>query len=697
MSDIFHKQFNRALLIDVVFWAVIVGFVFHYLTVSMGFQCEPMHCASSIKYGLALFVGSLFFVWAGFLILSYAQWTQTPSVYVSFLVGLLGLIVYFYVRSLWGAYVIEWGVRRLEVLVLMGLATLHFLYKRQRSGELSRLVLPKNTIHQLLLLLIICLFVASREMPRDVMLSSDPDSHAFYAKQVWRFGLVPFHQREWGPEGFNYPAITGVLLYLWHLFTGLDVRNLLTPLAVLFTFLAALLIADVPKLADDKRQYRLALYGVSVGTALAIWFYPQHANFFHMEGYGRQLSLVFSAGFLYFFVEWLRRGLSGQAAVVLALLVAVVTIFNPANIVIPSALLFGVFVHGLLQRQIRWAPAVVWVSALLLLLLDPYFQGILGIVEMARVDTVLYSQAIQIKPWSQVLSDAVLAATTGSLNRLIELFLLIHEVQHPIFITLLVILAGALFVVGPRRKPSGAVLGAVLAALLAFYLVYAFSMSLINDRRFYLLGPYVFLSMAHYKGMFLSLLFATCVAQCVRLQYGFKSIALLGLLGLMVVYWVGRPQLPIRGEPRVTYCGAMGCINPEDVTLLKRLEGKAEQGLLRVPGVNHPKVLLPNRVVQMGDVETWIFPAGSARAYPHFEILPAAFFYFQGHTHYSTQSYIDHVCNRLDMDWLRRHEIHYLYLPSQREGICVSGYEGLITPESTVDREGDALLIRLNF
>ena len=111
----------------------------------------------------------------------------------------------------------------------------------------------------------------------------------------------------------------------------------------------------------------------------------------------------------------------------------------------------------------------------------------------------------------------------------------------------------------------------------------------------------------------------------------------------------------------------------------KRLELMAAAGELQISDKATPKV----------------FPLSSARMFPFYDILPAAFFYYQGDVDYSTRSFQERVCDRLDRRWLHSKGIAYIYLPSAREGTCIQGMNSLIRSETVVAHEGDAYLLRL--
>ncbi|NBW82651.1 hypothetical protein EBR21_12945, partial [bacterium] len=67
-----------------------------------------------------------------------------------------------------------------------------------------------------------------QEIPRAVMLSSDPDIHAFHASQILRFMRIPWNQESWGDLPLGYPTGFSGMSALWALISNQDVRNTVT-------------------------------------------------------------------------------------------------------------------------------------------------------------------------------------------------------------------------------------------------------------------------------------------------------------------------------------------------------------------------------------------------------------------------------------------------------------------------------------
>jgi hypothetical protein len=146
-------------------------------------------------------------------------------------------------------------------------------------------------------------------------------------------------------------------------------------------------------------------------------------------------------------------------------------------------------------------------------------------------------------------------------------------------------------------------------------------------------------------------------------------------------------------NPRQAYCGSMGCLGDDDRKLLEKFEVLVSKKLLQNDMNERAKVLIPNSIFQ-SSLEKWIFPVSSARVLPHYNVLPAAFYYYQGSTSYSTDSYDKHVCQVLDRKWLASQGIDYLYLPADRGVACIAGMDDLIKTEEVILRIGNAYLLK---
>jgi hypothetical protein len=686
------KAFALAIL---TFWLVI------RLTAEWGMWCGSDLCHSSgFRYGLPLWVGAVALALVGRLCLS---WVRSPGqadggfrLFTSLATGLTVLMGYVYVRSMFNHLVVDVPVTRWELGALVLMAAGLLVFRMREESQLGAgAAKPRDwrlLALDLVLLLALCFLVADREMPREVMLSTDPDFHVYFGLQIERFGAVPYQQREWGPESFNYPAGSGVVLFLWHLASGLDHRNLITAIPVLFTFLGALVVAEGAMGRLGSRSHRLIVQLSVVTVTAASLMFPLYSQIAHMQGVARQMSILFVALFLSaMHARFAQKADAGQPGdLVVGLVLFVMCILNPANIVVPGGLLFALTVYRACSGHLSFRPAGVLVTGVGLLALDPYYQGMLNIVRKARTDTVGYDDSFAIKPWSRIVEDALQLLTQGSGNLVFDMLSLIGERPWPFFLILVVPFSVCLLAVS-RRWPRGwAGWVAVAAFLVSLFLVYVFAMSLANDRRFYLLGPYVQFNMSQHKAMLLVFLIAAvlsglAVAKVHRLWMLVAAACLVTPVNVLV-----RGHQDMLLDPRRDYCGALSCYPEEDLRLLRRFEAEVKKGSF----VRSDRVLLPNAPAQMS-IEKWIFPVSSARAYPMYDVLPAAFFYYQGDVEYSTASYMQRVCNQLNREWLESKRIRYVFLPSLREGVCLKGIEDLVSQEQIVLQEGNAYLLKL--
>lgn len=75
--------------------------------------------------------------------------------------------------------------------------------------------------------------------------------------------------------------------------------------------------------------------------------------------------------------------------------------------------------------------------------------------------------------------------------------------------------------------------------------------------------------------------------------------------------------------------------------------------------------------------------------------VPLAFYYYQGDDDYTTENYVNHVCNTLDREWLRSEHIRYVFLPADRSTACLASMEALRATERVVASSGNSYLLEL--
>ncbi len=690
-------------LLSTAFLAVLGGWALMKLLGVMHMGCEPARCGrAALMNGFSLFGGAvLLAALGGTLVSGRAQEDsggplRPVRLFASLAVGLVVVMTYVVVRSFFNHAVWDLPLTRAELVGLSGMVVLAgWFIRRARNPGQSLAVNGQTLVLDLLLLLLLCVVIANREIPRLVNLSTDPDFHVFYAIQIERFGGVPFHLRDWGPLSFNYPSGSGVLLYVWHQFTDISPGHLIVVLPLLFTFWAALLIAEVAGRDTVRAGHRLVIQLAVVSVTAAGFLFPLYKEYFHLEGAARQMSILLAAAFLGFVVDSARGDLEAtlQKWWIPTLFVFVLTTFNPVKVVLPAVMLSALFVYLWVQGRPKAHLVFVLVGAFLLLLFDPYYQVTFGVAESIPFKTIEFDERFASKSLDQVVTGAWQTWTQKYGMLLREFAILFEEKGRPHFLSFFLVYGFALVIL-IRQRPSRAAVWGVLTFLTALFVVYGFARSLQLDQRFFLLGPYIFFNMTQYKALLLTLMLVLILQRLLRWPLGAVWAVLAAVPLIYLVMQQVRSVQEMYLGPRKDYCGAFGCVEPGDLRLLKAMEDKAKAGgFPKVDGVT-PRILVPNESMRT-EHESWIFPVSSARLLPSFEVLPAAFYFFQGEPYYGTKSYNERVCEKLDRQWLRERNILYVYLPSGREHACMAGMEQLMQTEEVVLQEGNAYLLKL--
>lgn len=668
----------------------------------MSFGCGNTVChAWGYRFGAALVAGCVALALVGGACLRGLGFQRDagagPGLFTALATGLVLLTGYVYLRSLFNQLVWDVPVSRWELVGLVAIAGMSSL-----QGWRRRIAAPDTAqragwlLLELAVLAALCVVIADRELPRTVMLSSDPDFHVFFGLQVERFGGVPYHQRAWGDQAFNYPAGSGVLLFVWRQLTGLDVRNLLTALPILFTVVAGFVVVESLMAGIEKHSHRVLLLLCALGMTVAGFLFPLFAQYAHMESGARQMGILFVALFLHFVIVSARE--PGPVPVgwlwLPTLSFFALMVLNPAHVALPGCVLVALGVYGFFTGRRSWSLLLVLFGGLMLGGLDPFYQKMVGYTQGARTDTVIYGSALTIKTLPAIVRDTGDLLRHGWPGFFQGLAVLLTETRWKVFLSLLLMYAACLLVLSRERRISRASALSLLALLLSMYGIYAFTQALGTDIRTFLLAPYIFFNLAQYKALLLIFMAALVLWTLVRARRHVVVLVLAGVGLVLPVAVLMRGAQAMVLEPRRDDCGALGCINDDDQLLLRQFEQLVARGALADPSGPVPKVLVPNAVARM-ELETWIFPVSSARVLPYLKVLPAAFYYFQGDAQYGTASYLAHVCERLDREWLQSKGIRYLFLPSEREQACISGMEALIGTEQVVLHQGGAYLLRL--
>jgi len=623
--------------------------------------------------------------------------TYLPTLALWIVLGQAVATAYIYFRSAFNHWFFEIEITRFEMWVWvflaayiltkqMGVSSLSGLWQKSKSGSF---------LIQLAVIAVLCVVVADRELPRMVMLSSDPDSHAFFARQIQRFGGIPYDQHEWGSEALNYPAGSGVLVYAWSLLGFMDVRNALSALPVLLTLFSALVIAERVLLQSRVIGSQVVvLLFVSALTA-AGFILPLYEQYSHMEGAGRQLGIAFSALFLVLCFNSLSAAKTdGRSnAIVIAVVMFALAALNPVNLILPCILIAAAVLYILMvERRVPFlvlAPLI----GVALLLLDPFFTGMFGLSKAGGAKLEL-TGGLLIKSPEVWLSDTLGIYQTQNQILLSHFMALFQWQSSPIFAVLILAFVGSAISLATHRFLVGRVFLVSVLIVLVLMLLDGAAMAFANDRRLYLLQPYLNFSLGQYKILLLTFIGAWIAEVTVESKKSPWVIAGVCICLVALAAVSIRAVQPIRHAPRQSYCGSMGCYVQSDLDLLKQLEVMLTKGVLAKDGEGSPKILAPNVVGQFG-AEKWIFPVTSARALPFYDVLPAAFYYYQADADYTTDAYIQHVCNTFDRDWLKTKNIQYVFLPAERWAACIAGMELLPQSEEIILKIGESYLLKI--
>jgi hypothetical protein len=690
-----------SLIATLVLAALAFGVPFKLLK-ALGMGCAHTLChAGGYAYGAQLFMACLVLVLVGMVfgrvVARGTAAPRAPTVFGSLVTGLVLLMTYVYLRSAGNQHLVDLPVTVWELLGLLvaGLIAVWRVRPQALQG-LRDSVSLKAAALDLLLLFALCVIVASRELPRDIMLSSDPDVHTFFGRQVERFGAVPYHQRDWGGQGFNYPAGSGVVLFIWHLFSGIDHRGLLAALPVLFTFVAAMVVVDAVDRPLARPAARLVVQWSALALVAAGLTFPYYNHYAHLEGAARQMSVLFSALFLGLFLAQARQSAYGEtrSLALMSMTVFCLLAMNPANVVLPGVLVAALVLYRLLSGQRAWPLSLAMAAGMALMALEPYYHGLVGIARQARVDTVVYAQSLVIKTWPEVLEGTWTSWFEGYTLILPEFVVLFAERGIPVFAGILVLYVAVLLLLGQRPRLNARQLAAVAFFLVLFYLVYGFARSLLDDRRFFLLGPYVFFNMSQYKALSLVVMLTLVLRKAMSLPFGPLLVVPLAVALVWPVKHLVRSEQQMYLSPRRDYCGVYGCLLAPDRVLLEKFQAMHRSGAFSAADGSVSRVLIPNSIKRT-EHETWILPVKAGRVLPHYEVMPAAFFYYQGDVEYATHFYLQHVCDRFDREWLKSKGIRYVFLPSERSEACMEGMEALPQSETVLLQEGNAYLLKL--
>ncbi|WP_222565219.1 hypothetical protein [Novilysobacter antarcticus] len=662
----------------------------------LGVGCQGGGCVSGrgLKYGARLVFAICSFAAVGAAVSSRFRigYAHTPSLFLWIALGQTVSVAYVYIRSMIAGIFPYLGMSRAEMYVVVLACLYYVLCRTDIFHRVWRTSHSRNwMILQVAIIVAIAMWVADRELPRAVMLSSDPDIHSFFAKQVERLGAIPRETSGWGSSAFGYPAGTAAITYLWSLLSFLDVRNALAALPLIQTLLAALLLGEAASRCLRNPIAKMLSALTALGVTSAGFLFPLYQQYSHMEGLGRQISVIWFALFAVLLLSRARLGDSKKPAkfTLLSLCIFVLAVLNPVNIVVPCILLFGYLVVDF-SRVRRISP--LWLVppvAVVMLMLDPYYSAFIGGGSVASGKVQLIGDMNTLSPAEMLRALAPKLVQWKSF--VLDGIKLYSGQPVPVF---LILASTPIAVLAAFRGPGKVwpvwLMGSVVVT--AVWIASGVFSTLLSDARFYLLSPYFEFSLSQHKALLLTYLLSVCISALSKEGSSNIKVAGIGTMFIVMVASLVHPVQQHRVQPGFSYCGSMGCADQSDMDVLAAFDEYLEKN--NGPDKNDDRMLLPNSVLRLGG-ERWVFPVGGARIAPHLIGMPLAFYYYYGDDDYSTVNYEEHVCKIFDRQWLHEEGVRYLFLPAERASACISGMEDLISSERVVASSGNSYILEL--
>lgn len=566
---------------------------------------------------------------------------------------------------------------------------------------LSSILLP------LTLMFITTLIIANNELPRELMLSSDPDQHAFWAWQITKQGMIPFSLLSWGPEPFHYPAGFAVLNSLWSWLSLVSATQVVAAQPILQSQLAFLFLAFwaflIVKVSYDARD-TVVLWAFVLILFYGFLPYGYHRTYFHLEGTGRLSSLFLLAFPLLSFLSQAanaemngcKKALMFLGAAACGLLISV----SPFHVLLPP-LLAGMAILILLissgvSARASIIPLVLSAGAIsALCALDPfYIQKLAGIPDFIPIDIAPLPPGTTQISLNAALSDLLKFLTNRpSSGMLLQMLVIDGRIAGATIIltSLMLLVFGK-----PTWRLVPILFGALLTAGFVLFVGNALLPSLgpavAIGTPLRLLVGYVDYNARQYALLIIVLLSAFSFAT-IHASFG-RTISTILLCGLGIYFSITiRENDLVLVQPRVSYNGPLGTINDDDRKIVEKLRLDFFRRFGKKDG-EVPKILIPNSIVEFGP-EIWFFPQGGSRLLATSGSFPLAFYYGQGSRDYTLKNYRKHVCESFDLQWLRQRNIRYFFQPSEKGSQCVADLDGLKARFRTRYESGNAFVLDL--
>ncbi len=616
-------------------------------------------------------------------------------------------------------------ITRVEVVLLLAVIVLVTRQPRKGledySAEKPSRISPWDLLVFSALLALSLTPIALRELPRDIALSSDPDQYTFWASQVLRLGGVPWDQGILGIGSFGYPAGFAVLCAIWCVFSGLSPVEIVTIQPILQFILAALLCAALAEYSLPSRETikspasSVHIFLVSSLLLTTYWTvlpYGHQQMMYHGEGGGRGSTSLLMATVLGSVIAAFASPRDRCQRVALVFLLgitgALIATVNPITAVVPCCLIGLICLYELGRSIWAWrSNSVIAVGILPLLALgfvglflvlsDPYFTEMIISALLPRVDQTIQTAAAAPLALEFTLPDESIL-TWLQPTRLCAL--LVGGAFPPEFFTAqFYIIVSGLFLWWLVKAPGSAIRLTLLLVYLSlsFYLSLAIPQAGDMNRPVYLVQPYIMQSIMQAGPVLGLLLLAIGSLFIIRSLRGWGSLVAL-VVGVAAVTTPDASLASynrfLNANSRRTYCGSLGCLSEGDRAALRFVTDLGKDVLSKYSGLTYdevPKIMILADPHDLG-TEDWLFPFGSSRVLPLESPLPVAFFYGRGSPQWNFSNYQRHICARFDLDWLKRRNVRFLFLPANDPG-CIRGKSRIIESSTILfERDGTRVL-----
>jgi len=600
--------------------------------------------------------------------------------FISAAVGLVILFCYIYVRSVLGVF-LPFPITAIELLVI----GVFFLAWRYRTSHVTNINWTIPSVAKWLIFYIACVGLAENDLPRLIMLSSDPDQHALFAQLFLDNGKIL-----WGEESIGYPAGTGVFGFLLASISGLSIQNSIAAIPTLQAMLSIFLIINLITARNDQQDNSLLTYIWGLIIFAFLLPYGFDRPHFHLEGYGRlsSLWLVCLAATYYligthFFINSSRRACL-FSIVLCSTVIFVATTFNPINLFLIAPVI--VLSHFLIFRFKYWYLGFLFPLFSTLLLLDPYyFSMIFGGSARAGADlTTSFTFNMSIK---ELLIQSYL--NVPNTLQSYHLFFKFPFLGHLYLSTIGILIA--ILLTSKKAAEVTYLLGMLCIVFIGWAAYSSIFLAIVKFDETRLLYPYLQYSTFQFLFAFLLVLLTITIAQVTRGNFSRVKVFLIFaiLASSFSLFKSGIPE--IRKEVRYNYCGPMGCATIDDERVLL----KSNEIFDRYAGSENPPKMLISNALRTHFNEKWLMPHGGSRLAPHASSFPLAFYYYQGAEDYSYTNYKNYVCDNFKVSWLRQRNIQYLFLPSQMGSSCIAKFNNLENRFEIVARSGASRLFKL--